>query len=292
MDISYATRTKSVLSCLLFVVLLGFLACKSDKIAGTPAGAVLAKVNGVAITEDDMYLRLEGGHGGRITPEMRAKALEELINQELLYQEGIKLGLDKDAKYRNTLKVMEMRMKEFQRAEMSRRVGSIKIAATVNVTDQDVDQYIKENGERLKMEFHVGMIRFADEAEAKQARSRIDGGETFENVAKEKFPHAKAGEKQQPWDLGYVSWNQLPFEWRQALDGLGKGAVSDVLTGKRTGVTLIKLYDKRKNPKLDPQSMRGAIMNRLQDEKITEAYQEHLRKLKKESTITISDERR
>jgi hypothetical protein len=38
--------------------------------------------------------------------------------------------------------------------------------------------------------------------------------------------------------------------------------------------------------------MRGAIMNRLQDEKITEAYQDHLQKLKKEATITISDERR
>ncbi len=285
-------RSKNVLFCLLVCVLLSIPACKSQKTDGTPAGsAVLAKVNGVAITEDDLYLRLEGGHGGKPTPEMRKQALEDLINKELLYQEGLKLGLDKDAKYQNAVRVMEMRLKDFKRAEMSRRVGSTRIAATVNVTEADVDKYIQENGERLKSEFHVGMIRFADEAEAKEARARIQGGETFESVAGKKYPHAPAGAKKQ-WDLGYLPWNQLPFEWRQALEGLGKGAVSEVLSGKRTGVTLIKLYDKRKNPKMDPQTMRGAIMNRLQDEKITEAYQDHLQKLKKEATITISDERR
>jgi parvulin-like peptidyl-prolyl isomerase len=285
-------RSKNVLFCLLVCVLLTFPACKSQKTDVTPAGnAVLAKVNGVAITEDDLYLRLEGGHGGTITPEMRKQALENLINQELLYQEGLKLGLDKDAKYRNAVKVMEMRLKDFKRSEMSRRVGSTRIAATVNVTEQDVDRYIEENGERLKSEFHVGMVRFTDEAEAKEARARIQGGETFESVAGKKSSHAPSGAKQQ-WDLGYLPWNQLPFEWRQVLEVLGKGAVSDVLSGKRTGVTLIKLYDKKKNSKLDPQSIRGAIMNRLLDEKVVEAYNEHLQKLKQEATITRSDERR
>jgi hypothetical protein len=68
--------------------------------------------------------------------------------------------------------------------------------------------------------------------------------------------------------------------------------VSDVLSGKWTGVALIKLYDKKKNHKLDLQSMRGAIMNRLRDEKIVEANNEHLQKLKQGPTITRSDERR
>ena len=42
---------------------------------------------------------------------MREQALQDLIDEELLYQKGLKLGLDKDAKYKNALKVMEARMK-------------------------------------------------------------------------------------------------------------------------------------------------------------------------------------
>jgi hypothetical protein len=144
---------------------------------------------------------------------MRAQAPEDLINQELLYEEGLILGLDKAPKLQSAVKVMEMQLKDSQRAEMSRRVGSTRIAAMVNLTEQDVDKYIEENGERLKSEFHVGMVLFTDEAEAKEARDRIRGGEIFESVAGGKCPHAPSGGMQQ-WDLVYLSWNQLLFEWR------------------------------------------------------------------------------
>lgn len=277
-------RTKNVLYCVLVVVLLCFLACKSEKVAGTPAGALLAKVNGVAITEDDIYLRLEGGHGGRITPEMRAQALDDLINQELLYQQGLKLGLDKDAKFQNTVKVMEMRLKEFKRAEMARRVGSTRIAATVNVTEDDVSRYIEANADKLRTEFHLEMIRFTDEAEAKEALAKIRSGATFESMAQGKFPHApKAGKA--PWDLGYVPWNQLPIEWREAIERLGKGEVSGVLQGKRTGIAIIKLVDRRNNRKLDIERMRSAIMNGIRDEKLVAAYDEYVNSLRSKAKI-------
>ena len=84
-------------------------------------------MNGVAITEDDLNLRLPAGHTANITPQMREQSLQDLIDEELLYQKGLKLGLDKDAKYKNALKVMEARMNAFKRSEMARMMKGSKI---------------------------------------------------------------------------------------------------------------------------------------------------------------------
>jgi parvulin-like peptidyl-prolyl isomerase len=201
------------------------------------------------------------------------------------------LGLDKDAKYRNAVRIMEMRLQEFRRSEMARRVSSTRIAATVSVTDEDVNRYVEANADRLKTEFRLGMIRFTDEDEAKGALARIRSGSSFDSVAKAKYMHArKAG--QTPWDLGYLKWNQIPREWRESAEKLEEGAVSDVLYGKGTGYCVIKLMDRKKNPKADLASMRAGILMRLRDDKVAEAYEGYLETLKKEAQIKRFDERR
>lgn len=284
-------RSKTVLFYMLSFVLLCFPACKAEKVDGTPAGNALAKVNGVAITEDDRYLFLEGGHGGAVTPEKRAQSLEDLINQELLYQKGLKMGLDKDAKYQNAVRVMEVRLQAFKRAEMARRVASTQIASMVNVTDEDVNQYIDVNAERLKTEFHLGMIRFSGESEAQEVLMRLQNGETFENEARRKYLHVPKTDKA-PWDLGYLRWHQIPVRWQEAVERLGKGEVSTVLQEKRTGFSIIKLIDRRMNPKADLSSMRAGITNRLRDEKITQAYEAYINSLRNEAKIILQEERR
>jgi peptidyl-prolyl cis-trans isomerase C len=287
-------RSKNVSLYLLSLALLCGAACKAPEtgsVSGKSKESLVAMVNGAAITEDDIYLKLQGGHAGSITPEMRERAIKDLINQELLYQQGVKLGLDKDAKYQNAVRIMEKRLQEFKRAEMARRVASTRIAATVTVTDEDVNRYIDANADRLKSEFHLGMLRFASESEAKEALSRIKGGASFDSMARATSRQAP-GRGQATWDLGYLKWNQIPSEWREAAERLEKGAVSEVLFGKGTGFCIIKLIDRKKNPKSDLASMRAGITMRLRDEKVAEAYEGYLETLNKEASIKRFDERR
>ncbi len=282
-------RSKNVFFYVLFFVLLSLPACKSQKAEGTSTG-LLAKVNGVAITEDDRYLLLEGGHGGMDTPQMREQALQDLINKELLYQQGLRLGLDKDAKYRNMVKVMEMRLKELKRSEMARRVASTQIAATVNVTNEDVDKYIEANMEHLRNEYRLGMITFAGEAEAQSALAGIRSGATFESMAWGRYPLAQKTGKA-PWDLGYLRWHQIPPEWREAVERLEESGVSPVLQGKRTGISIIKLIDRKQDPKADLGGLRAGIMNYLRDEKLAAAYEEYLKRLRYKAKIITYEER-
>jgi parvulin-like peptidyl-prolyl isomerase len=89
----------------------------------------------------------------------------------------------------------------------------------------------------------------------------------------------------EPWDLGFLSWGQIPVDFVDAVYGLKLGEVSNIVSSKRTGYQIFKLFGARKSPQAEFTSMSGLIMNRLRDEKIIEAYEQYVEKLKREAKI-------
>lgn len=284
-------KSKCVTLYVLVLVLLVFPACKQKDGSPVKEESLLATVNGAAITEDDLFMKLQGGHAVSMTPEARQRALEELITEELLYQKGLKIGLDKDAKYQNAVKIMEQRMKAFKRAEMARSIRNTQIAATVAVTNEDVKKYYAEHEAAISTDLHLLGIQFPDEVQARAAYERIKGGASFETIAREKFAHLPKG-KAVPWDMGFLHWNQIPIEWIDAVSALKKGETSNVLSSKRSGVYIMKLVDRKKNPDAALERLSASIMNRLQDMRITEAYDRYIEQLKREARIVKHEERR
>ena len=278
----------AIVAALALSLCLGY-GCKAERAEGR---SVLAKVNNAAITEDDRYMLLEGGHGAKITPEDEEQALQDLINRELLYQSGLKLRLDQDPKYRNAIRIMEMRIEEFKRVEMARQVLNTQIWSTVSVTREDVDRFIEQNKGRLRNQFHLAILRFTDEAEAQKMLSRIWSGTAFETIAQEKAGsslkakiNAKASGSGS--DLGYLRFYQIPSEWRDAIERLRNGEVSRVLKGKPSGYVIVKLIEMQTDPKTDFEKMRGAISNRIRDEKLSSSYEAYLKKLRSQARITV-----
>jgi parvulin-like peptidyl-prolyl isomerase len=283
-------KSKTLARFALFLTLLVFFACKAKDGAHVKKEGLLADVNGVAITEDDLNLRLPGDHTASITPQMRDQALQDLIDEELLYQKGLKLGMDKDAKYRNALKVMEARMKMFKRSEMARMMKGSKIASAVNVTNEDVKKYFTEHEAMISIDVHLLGIRFPDEGEAGKAHERMKS-DSFEAIVREKFAHAPKG-KTAPWDMGFLHWNQIPVEWVDAVYALKKGEISGVLNSQRNGIYIVKLVDRRKNPDAALERASASIMNRLVDVRGREAYSHYIDELKREARIVKPEERR
>jgi peptidyl-prolyl cis-trans isomerase C len=283
-------KSKTLTLCTLLFTLLVFPACKAKDDIQVKKESLLATVNGVAITEDDLSLKLQGGHSGNITPQMREQALQELIDEELLYQKGLKLGLDKDAKYRNAVKIMEARIKAFKRSEMARLMKGSKIASTVNITNEDVKKYFSEHEAMIANDLHLFGIRFPEEGEARAAYERMKS-ESFEAVAREKFARLPKG-KAAPWDMGFLHWNQIPIEWADAVYALKKGEVSGVLSSQRSGIYIVKVVDRRKNPDAALERVSASIMNRLVDMRGREAYNHYIDELKREARIVKPEERR
>jgi parvulin-like peptidyl-prolyl isomerase len=281
-------RKIGILFCLgsvLAALLCGCTGKKESAAKPEQESKILAKVNGTPITEEDLSFRLPPGHHGeRKASGDQQKALDDVITEELLYQQGLKIGLDKDPGYRAQIAKIERQLEHVKRAEMTRRVYNTQVAAKVEITHADAKNYYEKNTDQITTELHLGVISFNNKEGAEEALQKIRGGATFESIARSVMgSQSSAG--REPWDLGFLSWGQIPFDFADAVYRLKTGEVSDVVSSHRTGYQVFKLFEARKNPKADFASMSGLIMNRLRDEKIIEAYKQYVENLKREAKI-------
>jgi len=271
------------LSLIYFILATTFSGCtaKKESTENPKQGKVIAKVNGTAITEEDLAFRLHGAHGA---PEKQPRMLDDLIREELLYQQGLKLGLDKDPGYRAQISRMERQVANLKRSEMTRRVYNTQVAAKIEISNQDAKNYYDQNVNQITTDLHLGIISFNKKEPAEEALKKIRGGAAFESIARSVMgSQASAG--REPWDLGFSSWDQIPIDFVDAVYRLKPGEVSEVVSSRRTSPQIFKLFETRKNPKADFPAVSGAIMNRLRDKKVLEAHEQYVEKLKKEAKI-------
>ncbi len=262
----------------------GCTAKKEPAKSSETEGKVVAKVNGTPITEEDLSFPMRGAHGERKGSGNQQKALDDVITEELLYQEGLKIGLDKDPGYRAQIAKLEHQLAIAKRAEMTRRVYNTQVAAKVEIANSDAKNYYDQKAHQIATELHLGVISFNNKERAEEALGKIRAGAPFESIARSVMgSQVSAG--REPWDLGFLSWDQIPVDFVDAVYRLKPGEVSDLVSSKRTGYQIFKLFGARKNPKADFTSLSGLIMNRLRDEKVIEAYEQYVEKLKKEAKI-------
>jgi parvulin-like peptidyl-prolyl isomerase len=226
---------------LLFVTLLA--ACTH---APPPAQDASATVNGRTITraEVERLARSSHGTGGAVAQK---HVLDALISQELAAQRAQELKLVPD----------EAGLKEIARAEaelaaVKRRVLSSALYAkeeleAAALSDADARAYFTVHAGDLRRQTHVLSVMRRSEDELKQMASALTTGTTFEGYAKELIG---APDGQRPWDLGWLSWAQLPAPWREVVKGLKPGEVSPVIRGEHGRCWLLQLVDARQGPEL------------------------------------------
>jgi parvulin-like peptidyl-prolyl isomerase len=194
------------------------------------------------------------------------------------------VGLDKDPGYRAQVARIERQLEHVKRAEMTRRVYNTQVAAKIEITQAAAKNYYEKNVNQITTELHLGVISFNNKERAEEALQKIRGGATFESIARSVM-RSQVSAGRDPWDLGFLSWGQIPIDFVEAVYRLNPGQISDIVSSKRTGYQIFKVFGDRKNPKADFASMSGLIMNRLRDEKVLEAYEQYVEKLKREAKI-------
>lgn len=284
-------KSRKAFAALLLSFFVVLPACNQANRKNDQATRPLVTVNGVEITADDIVL-WAGGHEDIMNSPLRDKAIDDVVNAELLYQKGLKLGLDKDKKYQSQLQLLEKKIATFKRVEMARRVKNVEIASRVNVTDQDLKDYYNQHTKEIDTDLRLGVLQFPDEAQAKDALARMRAGTPFEKVADGQFPHSPKKGGKPAWDKGFLHWNQMPPDWASSLYGLKKGEVSDVLAAAQSGICIIKVINRKKNKDAGYAGMKPAITNRLNEIKIREAYDRYVEQLKRESSIKRYDGRK
>lgn len=247
------------------LALLAAIAANTVHAAGTVAEQdknTVATVNGVAIpqTRIDMRIKVAAQQGQPDSPEMRKAIRDDLINLEVISQEALKKGLDKQP-------------------DVAQQIELTKQSALVGAFVQDYakthpvsEEALKKEYENLKSrvgnkEFKVAHILVESEELAKKVAAEVKKGK-FAKVAKEKSKDP--GSKDNGGDLGWTVPSNFVQPFGEALMKLSKGQVSAPVQ-TQFGWHIIKLDDIRELKVPAYEEVKPNLEKRLQQQAIQDA---------------------
>jgi peptidyl-prolyl cis-trans isomerase C len=210
---------------------------------GAPAQAkVLAKVNGVEITDEDLNIAMDD-LGAGIPRQLEGKARESyvldfLVDEQLVVQKAQSDKIAETPEFSKRLAYLR------DKALMEILLGNVaKSAATEAAIKQTYDEAAKN--QKPDTEYRAHHILVASEDDAKKALARIKGGEDFGKVADEvsKDPGSKGG------DLGWFTRDRMVPEFGDAVAKMKPGQISDPVKSQ-FGWHIVKLDETR--PKTFP----------------------------------------
>ncbi len=252
--------------------------------------------------------------------KMRRDILSELIDQELVIQEGEKAGLkprdieidtelakikqrfpSEDA-FKQLLKqqkLTEEKLHEIiERALIGKKVLDIRIKPTAKpVTDEDISAFYAENKkyfikpEEVKVShILIKVAPGADEQAKSGAKSGIQailektrGGEDFAELAKEysQGPSAPNG-----GDLGYFTRGRMVKPFEDAAFSLDVGRISEVVE-TQFGYHIILSVDRKPETLLALEEVSEGIRKDLYDKEVDIALKKWLEPVREKATIEI-----
>ena len=274
---------KGVFLILIVSMLLAFFACAKKE---EQKGPYLAKVGKVKITQGDLERELKNlpDFAQKIFEESGGKErfLEELIKKELLYQEALKKGLDKDAEY---LKKLE----EFKKISLIGQLLEKEVASKAKAADQDAKAYYEKHKEDFAPvgQIRVSLILVKTEEEAKNVLERLKKGEDFAKLAMKSS--IDPGSAKNGGDLGYLVKGQMTPDLETVAVRLKIGEISEPLKTK-FGYQIIKVTGKKLGKVVEFEKVKSLISQHLSAEKQKEVFDSYIESLKKSYKLDINKE--
>lgn len=170
------------------ITAFSFAACKKDQ------GVVVAKVGGTEITDTLLAEKLQNtppAYQNFVNTSLgRRQFIEAIVRENIMLEAAKQAGVNKKSEYTSSLE-------DFKR-EQERQLGEYRdglliemylreMQSSILASETDIEQYYNENKQQFDapVAYTVRHILVTDRAEAEMALARIEGGESFENVARE-----------------------------------------------------------------------------------------------------------
>ena len=236
----------------------------------------VATVNGKSISQKDYELFLSDRMGDKAKDKggvNRERVIAEMVNRELIYQDAVKQGITKDAKFKRQLE--QLKKDAILQAGISKQMSKNPI--TEMELKNTYDEKIKAANVK---EYKASHILLKTEDEAKAVIEELDDGAVFADVAKSKStgPSGKQG-----GDLGWFNPAQMVPAFSQAVATLKKGKITKAPVQTQFGWHVIKLEDSRKLKPPTFDAAKKQIQQVLQNQRL----QEYVLKLRKKGKIEV-----
>lgn len=236
-------------------------------VAAVPAFAQnIAVVNGKAIPSSraESVVKQVVAQGQQPdSPQLREAIKKDLIAREVMMQEAVKRGFDKDATVKAQL--------ENVRQSLVVNAMAKEYIAKNPVTEAEMKaEYERFKAQAGDKEYHVRHILVGTDAEAKAIIAKLKGGAKFEDLAK---GSKDAGTANNGGDLDWATPGSFPKVFSDAFVGLKKGEVASNPVETPNGFHVVKLDDTRAT-KLPPfDEVKPQIQQAMSQKKLM-AYQE------------------
>lgn len=281
---------------------------------------IVAVVNGEIITLFELNERikpvLERFRGRELGPEEKAailklkeQALQKMVDDILLQKEAARFQLDAsetavdnevrgfrlkngltEEQFNEQLKLEGTTSEEFRdrvrRDILKHKLLSFMVRRKVVVTQEEIQaRYEAHSQDYVKdKRVGVGIIVLPAGMPALEIKRRIESGET--DFATAASTYSQGPGKEQGGDIGELEWKSLAPQWKQALDGLGQGQVSEPIDIQGREALLTVLY--QSGGEVQPleavtEEIRGVIMR----QKLEERFNEYMEQLRTEAVIDI-----
>lgn len=260
----------------LLIVLLA--ACEP----GPGTDSRVAVVNGKPVTQKvfDAYVARRSGGSGQISEADRRDLLNQVISIELLMQDALAQGLDREARTAGELAV--------QRATLLAN-AAIRAHLDANpVTDAAVKaEYDRKAKELAQVEYKARHILVPSEAEAKEIIGQLERGGRFDRLARARS--TDEGTAQQGGDLGWFVPRMMVKPFADAVAALGDGGLTKSPVQSQFGWHVIQVEGRREMPPPPFEQVRDRIKGELQNQAV-EAYINGLRGAAKIETLDGAEE--
>ncbi|MBX3630385.1 MAG: peptidylprolyl isomerase [Nitrosomonas sp.] len=202
------------------------------------SAGTMARVNGVAIPQSrlDFVVKASTMQGQQDGPELRKALRENLITEEILAQEAVKKGLDRNQ-------------------DVIAQIEMAKQAALIRAFQADYIENNRVSDETLRREYDMLKIQMGDkeykarhilverESEARDIIANLKRGGDFARIAAEKS--LDEGSKASGGELNWSPSAAYVRPFAEALTRLQKGRVSDDPVQTNFGWHVIELLDTR-----------------------------------------------
>ena len=242
---------------------------------------VLAIVNGRSITENDVKTNISRFPKERqnqfYSEEGRKQLLDQMISYELIYNEALENGTDKDEQYLAQL--------ELAKKELLTQASINKLISKVGVSDSEVEDYYNANKDMFVAPEAVTAkhILVDSKDKADEIKKEIESGKSFEEAAQE---YSSCPSKSEGGSLGSFSKGQMVPEFEQSAFNLEIGVVSEPVQ-TQFGFHLIKVVSKEKNKAKSFDEVKEMVHNNLLQERQNFKFINTTNELKKKYKVEI-----
>jgi peptidyl-prolyl cis-trans isomerase C len=260
---------------------LGIFAAGFLMAGGAFAAVELAKVGSKSITDDQLKTfvgKVSEGQKAQINgdAEIKTRALDNLVVEELFVQEAEKTGVSKDKDFQNALD-------QARRHILAQRY--LQKTIQPKIVDANVKTFFDKNKARYSQdEVHAQHVLLKEEAEAKEVHGKAKGGEDFETLAKKYSKDPSAA--QNGGDLGFFTRSRMVPQFADKAFAMKKGEISEPVKSP-FGWHVIKVIDTRAGKPVKFDEIKEQVSSDYQNESINDL----IASLKKNNKVVVHEDK-